>query len=53
MKKFCCTVFGKYRKFKNNKISYIFKKKHQFFLLFAASAKMNMEKYFKKKNQMR
>ena len=52
MKKNCCVISGKYRKFKNPEISYIFKKQ-QLFLLFAASAMMKIKKYLKKKIQLR
>ena len=43
IKKLYCVICGKYRKFRNPKISYIFEK-HQIVLLFAASERMKMKK---------
>ena len=51
MKKIYCFICGKYRKFRNLKMSYIFGIKRQFFLLFAVSAKMKVKKSLKKKNR--
>ena len=51
MKKLYWTFCGKYRKFKNPKMSYIFEEK--FFLLCAVSAETKMIKYLKKKNKLR
>ena len=50
MKKLYCVFCGKYRKFKNPKIKYIFEKR--FFLLLTASA-IFKEEYLKKKNKLR
>ena len=51
MKKIYYIICGKYRKFKNPKISYVFKK--QFVLLFAVSTSKKMKKYLKMKNRSR
>ena len=53
MKKLYCVICGikKYKKFEKSKTSYLLQK-HWFFLLFAVSARMKMEKYLKKKNQL-
>ena len=52
MKKLYCIIFSKYRKFEKPKILY-FLKKHQLFPLFAASVKIKIEKYLKKKGQLK
>ena len=52
MKKLYCVICGKYKKFRNPKISYVFVK-HQYFLLFAGSARIKMKKYLKKQDQLR
>ena len=47
MKEIYCLISGKYRKFKNPKISYIFEQKtviRKKFLLFAVSVRMKMKK---------
>ena len=48
-----CVICGKYRKFKNPKVSYSFEKKKQHFLLLAVSMRMKIKIYLKKKNQLR
>ena len=53
MKKVYGVICGKYRKFKNPKISFIFGKLSFFFLLFSVITTMKMKKYLKKKNQLR
>ena len=50
MTKVYCTICDKYRKFKNLKISNIFKK-HQVFLLFAVNVAMNI-KIFKEQESI-
>ena len=51
-KKICCIVSGKYRKFKNPKISHI-SKKHLLFILFALSVSENAdEKIFKEEESI-
>ena len=52
MKKLYCVVCDKYRTFEKPKILYLLENQ-QFFLLFAVSAKMKMERYFKKKNRLK
>ena len=52
MKKLCCVICGKYRKFKDPKISYIFKIS-LVLSIFAVSAIVKIKKYFKKKNQLK
>ena len=54
MKKVYCVnyICENYGKFKDPKISYIWKK-DLFFLLFALSVKMKMKTYLTKKNQLR
>ena len=51
MKKLYCFIFGKYRKFKNPKISNIFEK-HKFLLLFAVRVRIKVKKYLKNTNQL-
>ena len=58
--KIYCNVCNKYKKFKNPKMSYIFKKTlslsivySECGLLFTVSVVMNVKKYLKKKNQMK
>ena len=46
MKKIYFVICGKYRKFNDPKISYIFEK-----TVFAVSVAMKIKKYLKKKNQ--
>ena len=53
MEKIYCVIFGRYRKFKNPKISYVFEKKHKFFLLFVLSVAIKMTKFLKRKNLLR
>ena len=53
MKKVYGVICGKYRKFKNPKISFIFGKLSFFFLLFSVITTMKLKKYLKKKNQLR
>ena len=60
MMKIYCNVCNKYKKFKNPKMSYIFKKTlslsivySECGLLFTVSVVMNVKKYLKKKNQMK
>ena len=52
MKKLYCIICGKYRKFKNPKISYIFKK-ILVFPIICSKCKMKMKKLLQKKNQLR
>ena len=51
MKKLYYIICSKYRKFKKPKILYLLKK-HLVSLLFAASVKIKVEKYLKKKGQL-
>ena len=51
MKKLYCVICSKYRKFEKPKISYLLEK--MFFLLFAVTTRMKMEKYLKKKHQLK
>ena len=52
MKKLYYIICSKYRKFEKLKILYLLKK-HLVFLLFAASVKIKVEKYLKKKGQLK
>ena len=52
MKEIYCVVYGKYRKFKNHKLWYIFDKT-LVLLLFAVGAIMKMKTILKKKNQLK
>ena len=52
MKKLYCIICSKYRKFEKLKILYLLKK-YLVFLLFAASVKIKVEKYLKKKGQLK
>ena len=52
MKKLSCIICGKYGKFKNPKISYIFKKILVFSII-CSKCKMKMKKLLNKKNQLR
>ena len=49
MKKLYCAICSEYRKFEKPKMSYLLGKT-LVFLLFAASVKMKMKRYLKKKN---
>ena len=51
MIKIYCNICYKYRRLKNPKD--IFSKNHYVFSLFAASVVMNIQKYLKKKNQLK
>ena len=53
MEKLFCVTCGKYKKFGKPKVSYIFKKKQLFLLLFAVSTRMKMKNYLKNKNQLK
>ena len=52
MRKLYCVICGKYRKFKNPKISYIFDNTLVVSITYI-STKMKMKKHLKKKNQLR
>ena len=52
MKKIYCLICGKYRKFKNPKISKM-SKKTLVLSVISRKCKMKMKKYLKKKNQLR
>ena len=52
MKKLYCVICGKYKKFENPKISYIFKKTLALSII-CCKCKNEDEKYFKKQNQLR
>ena len=45
-----CLICRKYRKFEKPKISYHLEKKHQFFVSFAVTPRMNMKNYLRKEN---
>ena len=53
MKKIYCIVCGKYRKSKNPKIPYIFKKTLLCSFVFALCVTVKMKRYLKKKNQLK
>ena len=53
MKKIYCITFGKNRKFKNPKISYIFEKPLVLSILFTVSITTKMKKIFKEEKSMR
>ena len=48
-----CVICGKYREFKEPKISHLLEKKTLVLSLFAVSEGIKMKKYLKKKNQWR
>ena len=52
MKSIYCVICGKYRKFKNPKISYIFKETLVLSII-CSKCENEDEKYLKKKNQLR
>ena len=52
MKKVCCAVCGKYRKFEKFKISCLLEKT-LVLSIFPVSVKMKKKKYLKKKNQLK
>ena len=51
MKKICCVVFGKYRKFKNSKTSYAFEKTLVLSIIFS-KCKNEDEKVFKEEESI-
>ena len=53
VKKLYYVIFGKYRKFKNPRISYILKKTTVLFIICNRCGNEDRKKYLKKKNQLR